>query len=646
MRDAETPHGYNGKVLHVDLTQGTVEVETPDTGFYRTYLGGGLLGTYYVMRGTRPGVDALAPDNVLVFAPSVATGAPVMGVSRFNVSAKSPLTGAIGDSQCGGDWGARLKHAGFDAVVVTGRSAKPAYLWIDAGKAEIRDATHLWGRTTGEAQTLIRQELGDEHAEIAQIGAAGENLVRFACITGGLSHFAGRTGMGAVMGSKNLKAIAVRGRRQYGFHDEEAVAALAKKGVAAFKASEGMQAFHEHGTGLLVSANRDKGNIVTRNSQEGDFAGLAALTGERMTETILKDRETCYACAIRCKRVVATDSPYSIEGQYGGPEFETLMMLGPNLGIGSLDFVAKASEICNKHTMDTISAGGVIALAMECFERGIVDEQTLSGLRLRFGEEGAALDLLEMIARRRGVGDLLAEGPAAVWSAWGNGSQGYAVQTKNQPFPAHMARIKPSMALIYAVHPSGPDHMACEHDWIGASDDDVSRPLGITDLTDLGSLDRAKVKATLLSSLYYSAMDSLTVCDFVWGPGSLYTYNDLCELVRCTTGWGMNMWELMRAGERRLNLMKAFNAREGLDGSCDELPPRMFEPLRGGAGDGRSIDPDRHREARGEYYAMMGWDPASGRPLPGKLMELGLDWVVEHAGSANAQEGRTAGRRS
>jgi aldehyde:ferredoxin oxidoreductase len=306
--------------------------------------------------------------------------------------------------------------------------------------------------------------------------------------------------MGAVMGSKNLRAIAVRGRRTYAFADEAALKELARRGTAGFRTSEGMQAFAAHGTGLLVSVNRARGNIAVRNFREGDLEGLEALYGEKMSETILKGRDTCWACPIRCKRVVETETPYEIEGQYGGPEFETLVTLGSNLGIGDLDAVAKASEICNKYGMDTISAGGVIALAMECAERGLIDGAAAgTGFALRFGDEEALLCLLEMIAQREGIGDVLAEGPQRAAAAWGNGCEELAMHTKNQPFAAHMPQVKPSMALMYAVSPSGPDHMACEHDWIGVSDNDLSRGLGITDLTTLESLDRAKVKATMLS---------------------------------------------------------------------------------------------------------------------------------------------------
>lgn len=629
MAEGPQRYGYNGRILVVDLDQESLQTEENPPGFYRTYLGGGLLGSYYLFKRTQPGFDPLSPENVLIFAPSVLTGAPVSGASRFNITAKSPLTGAIGDTQCGGDWGARLKHAGFDAVVITGRAARPVYLLIDRGKAELRDASALWGKLTGEAQALIRQELGDDKIEVAQIGPAGENLVRFACVTAGLSHFGGRTGLGAVMGAKNLKAIAVRGQKAYKFFDPEAVKGLARKGAESFKKSEVHQAFQKHGTALAVDWQKAIGNIATKNFQFGAFDQTDQLAGPRLTETLLKGNETCFGCLVRCKRVVEAEAPYRIEGQYGGPEFESLIMLGANLGLGDLPLVAKMNEVCNKMGLDTISAGAMIALAMECFEKGIIGPRQTSGLDLRFGNGQAALALLEMIASRQGLGDLLAEGYDRVVSAWGEAAGRLAVGVKNQPFPAHLVRVKPSQGLMYAVNPFGADHMSSEHDWIAAADGDVARGLGITDFTDLASLDEPKVRATALSQFYYSLLDTLTLCAFCWGPGSLFGYEDLGEFVRAVTGWKMTFFELMKAGERRVNLMRAFNAREGFTRRDDRLPPRAFEPLCGGPAEGRRIEPEAFQKALDDYYALMGWETATGNPSRGKLMELGLGWVAE-----------------
>jgi len=627
--DEKKTLGYNGKILKVNLSRGKIDIEEKEPGFYRTYLGGGLLGSYYVFRETKPGADPLSEGNVLVFAPSICTGAAVAGASRFNVSAKSPLTGAIGDTQCGGDWGPKLKHAGFDAVVIAGRAAGPVYLWIDQGRAEIRDASHLWGKYTGEAQKLIREELGDRKIEVAQIGPGGENLVKFACVTGGLSHFAGRTGMGAVMGSKNLKAIAVRGMRSYEFADEEAVKAKGRKAAEIFKQAEGLQFFHKHGTALGVMVNRDLGNIVTKNFQFGDLDRLEELSSDKMIATNLKGTDTCWACPIRCKRVVEQGEPYPVEGQYGGPEFETLIMLGSNLGINDLAVVSKASEICNKNTMDTISAGAMIALAMECFERGLISEKDTGGLPLRFGDGRAALELLEMMAQRKGIGDILADGPARAVAEWGEEVGNLLVAVKNQPCPAHDPRVKQGQALMYAVNPFGADHMSSEHDWIATRDDDVTRGLGITEFTAYESLDRIKVKGTMFSQFYYSLLDTLTLCAFPWGPGSIFNHRDLEEFIKGLTGWQMTFHELMKAGERRINLMRAFNAREGLGRRQDRLPARLFESIVGGVSEGKKVDPAEFENRLNEYYGMMNWDLQTGNPTRGKLLELGLGWTLE-----------------
>jgi aldehyde:ferredoxin oxidoreductase len=628
--DKQKFYGLNGKILKVDLNRQEIQVEEPDQGFYRTYLGGGLLGTYFVYKETAAGVDPFSEKNVLVFAPSITTGAPVAGASRFNISAKSPLTGAIGDAQCGGGWGPKLKNAGFDGVVIKGRADKPVYLWLDQGHAEIRDASHIWGKVTGDSQKIIHEELGDDKIEVAQIGPGGENKVRYACVTGGLSHFAGRTGMGAIMGSKNLKAIAVRGKRGYSFADEDAVKAKAQKCATILKNSEGLQTFHKQGTALGVMVNKELGNIITRNFQSGAFEETDNLSAEKMIATNLKGTDTCWACPIRCKRVVTQDSPYPVDPQYGGPEFETLMMLGSNLGIGDLAVVTKASEICNKNTLDTISTGAMIGLAMECFEKGIISLKETDGLNLDFGNSKAALKLLEMIIQRKGLGEILADGPERVISEWGEDVNALAVHVKNQSCPAHDPRIKQSQALMYAVNPFGADHMSSEHDWIATGDGDVPRSFGITDFTTFDSLDTAKVRGTMLSQYYYSLLDTLTLCAFPWAPNSVYSHRDLAEFIQAVTGWRVSFWELMKAGERRINLMRAFNAREGLDRRNDILPPRLFNALAAkGVSDGKRINQTEFDGRLTEYYQMMNWNPQTGNPTKGKLMELGLGWVLD-----------------
>jgi len=629
MCDQDRPSGYNGKILKVDLSSGHISTDEPDQSFYRTYLGGSLLGTYFLLKEMPPGIDPLSPENVLTFAPSVVTGAPITGCSRFTVTAKSPLTGAVGDTQCGGNWGAKLKHAGFDAVVIRGRSRRPVYLWIDSGRAELRDATDVWGRVTGEAQDIIREQLGREDVDIAQIGPAGENMVKYACVTAGLSHFGGRTGMGAVMGAKRLKAIAVAGRRPYGFEDKAAVRDLARKGAESYKKSELHQNFRKYGTAMGVAWFKDLGQIVTRNFQSGFFEEVDEITGEKLTEKYLTGTDTCWSCVVRCKRVVGMEKPYRVEARYGGPEYETICMLGSNLGIGDLALICKFNEICNKYAMDTITTGAMIAFAMECFERGMISKSDTGGLKLHFGNGEAVLQLLEMIVRRDGIGGILADGLDRAIEAWGEASRPFAMGVKNQPFPAHMPRIKPSQALMYSVNSFGADHMSSEHDWIAVADVDLSRGLAITDFTDIENLDSNKTRATMLSQFFYSLLDTLTLCDFCWGPGTLFSFRDIEDLVTAVTGWQMTFWELMKAGERRVNLMRAFNAREGFDKSGDCLPQRVFDPLPEGPSKGRRVDRQRLEEAISQYYRMMHWNPSTGNPTRGKLMELGLGWVAE-----------------
>jgi aldehyde:ferredoxin oxidoreductase len=322
-------------------------------------------------------------------------------------------------------------------------------------------------------------------------------------------------------------------------------------------------------------------------------------------------------------------APYKIRAEYGGPEYETISMLGSNLAIGDLSLVSKANEICNKYTMDTISAGGLIAFAMECFENKLITLKDTDGLDLTFGNGEAVLKLLKMIALRQGIGNILADGYEKAISIWGEACRPFAIHTKGQSFPAHMPRVKPSQALMYAVNPFGADHMSSEHDWLVAADTDMARGLGLMDFSGIEKLDSAKVKATMFSQFYFSLMDTLTLCDFCWGLGALYNFKDIEQLIESVTGWQVTFWELMRAGERRINLMKAFNAREGFDRSRDRLPGRVFEPIPDGPSKGSVIDPDELEVALDQYYSMMNWDLATGNPTRAKLEELGLDWVLD-----------------
>ena len=464
------PYGYHGRILHVDLTQRTVSVEEPPESFYRTYFGGSALGLHYVLREVPAHADALEKDNVLVLAGSVLTGAPISGQSRLTATAKSPLTGAIGDSQCGGFWPAELKFAGFEAIVIRGRATTPVYLWVHNGEAELRDADHLWGKDTGDAEDMIRAELGDKHIEVVAIGRAGENLVRFACIMDMSNRAAGRTGMGAVMGSKNLKAVAVRGDMKPPLADPAALKELAQRGTKRFPNWDtyGLRI----GSAGYVTYQQTVGGLPSFNWNSGVMEGALNISGDTMWETITRGaaegkqdqlgRDTCYACVVRCKRVVERQQePYPLDPHYGGPEYETMGGLGSYCGVNNLEAVAYANELCNRYGMDTISCGGSISWAMECFESGLIGLEDTGGIELKFGNHEAMVRMVEMIANRSGFGEILAEGSVRAADRLGKGHP-YLVAVKGQELPAHMPQMKRSLGLIYAVNPFGADHQSSE----------------------------------------------------------------------------------------------------------------------------------------------------------------------------------------
>jgi aldehyde:ferredoxin oxidoreductase len=628
--------GYTGKVLHVDLSAGTITVETPDEEFYRTYVGGSALGLYYLFKHTPRGADPLGPQNTLTFALSATTGLAVSGQSRCTSVAKSPITGGAGDAQAGGFWPAELKFAGFDAIVLRGRAARPVYLWVQDGQAELRPADHLWGKLTAETEALIRGELGDDKIEIAEIGPAGEKLVRFAAIMNMANRAHGRTGMGAVMGSKNLKAIAVRGTRRPTPADPERIKAYGKLGASQMKADVGMAEFGKYGTAATVMQNNYVGGLPTHNWSSGYLATAEQIDGVTMYNAILKARDTCYACSVRCKRVV--EAEYKGQGilpVYGGPEYENIATLGAYCGVDDMHAVALANQLCNAYGVDAIAAGATVAFAIDCFERGIVGEAD-TGMPLRFGDADAMLALLERTLNREGFGDLLAEGSARAAQRIGRGAEECVNAVKGAELPAHMPHVKRSLGLIYAVNPFGADHQSSEHD-PGYMPQSPPRTLermaaiGLTRPQKPKVLNEAKVEFALTTQYTYSAADTLDLCQFVYGPAwQLLDVGDMAALYQAATGWPTSIEDVQQIGRRRLNMLRAFNAREGIAREQDTLPKRLFEePLKGGKTDGVALDRAEFEAALELYYQMAGWETSSGVPTRATLEALGLGWIAD-----------------
>jgi len=626
-----------GRILHVDLTAGTLEVEIPTEEFCRRYIGGSAMGMYYVLRDVPPGIDAFDPANVMTMFVSVLTGAPIHGQSRVCVNAKSPLVDGVGDSQAGGFFPAELRFSGFLGLVIRGRAESPVYLWLHDGEAELRPAGHLWGLTTADAEDVLRAEIGDPKIEIAQVGPAGEKLVRLAGIVNMADRMNGRTGMGAVMGSKNLKAIVVRGTsKKLPMADGAALNALARAGAKEVPENPDVISLKVDGTAGIIEYQHLNGTFPTFNYNEGQFVHYQKLMGPTMTETILVRNDTCYACAVRCKRVVETEfMGRPVIPRHGGPEYESVGTLGSYCGVDDLSAVAFANMTCNKYGLDTIGTGATVAWVMECFENGLFTEEEIGG-PARFGDAAAMVRLVEAIAHQEGIGTVLGNGSRRAADILGRGHD-YLITVKGAEAPAHMPHFKRSFALIYSVNAFGPDHQSSEHDPMveeGWSDlyAEYLGQLGFDHPLPPLSLGPEKVRFALKTQQFYAFLDTATLCQFVWGPGwQLYGPKETVEFVRLVTGWtDFTLDELMEVGERRLNMLRAFNARLGMDRSADRLPKKFFTPLGGtGPTAGIAMVEADVEAAKDEYYRLAGWDVATGNPTPGTLDRLGLGWVMQ-----------------
>ena len=629
------PYAYTGNILYLDLSSKKFWIENPDENFYRTYWGGRALALYYMLREMKAHTDPLSPDNLLIFAPGILTGTPAPAMPRYTVCGKSPLTGAEGEAEAGGWWGPELKKAGFDALIIKGASSTPVYLWIKDGKVEIKDATHLWEKDTGETQRIIRGELADDKVRIAQIGPAGENQVRFANIVNELKHFNGRNGLGAVMGSKKLKAIAVRGTKPIELYNKERMNQITKEISQRIMDNPLSRDLRSLGTPATVRPFYEAGCLPSYNWTTGYFKEGENLTAETYNKTILKEIKGCYACPIRCKRVAEVNEPdLKVDPTYGGPEYETIASLGSICGISDLKYIAKANELCNKYTMDTISTGMVIAFAMQCYEERILTKEDTDGLELTFGNKEALLILIDKIARREGLGDLLAEGSYLASRKIGNGSEKFIHQVKRQEIPMHDPRLKTGVGLQYALSDYGADHMKAAHDPFFKDQDSVGvkemKGLGILEPVSPTDLGEKKVALFKLLDIYWTVFDILGVCDFGYVPRSVGTMEELLEIIRSTTGWKTTWFELMKLGERSINMARIFNSREGFTSKDDTLPEVFYHNFKDGPLDGKfAINKENFQKALRMRYQLMGWNPDTGIPTPAKLIELGLNWLIK-----------------
>ena len=632
------PNGYTGKILHVDLTAGSLTVEEPEEAFYRKYLGGSAMGMHYILRDMPKGADPVGPENILTLMTGVTTGAAISGQSRINANAKSPISGGIGDSQGGGFFPAELKFAGFDGLVVKGKSEKPVYLWIKDGEFELRDASHLMGKRTGDVDEILKKELEDKKVEILQHGPGAEKGILFSSIVSMANRNNGRTGMGLVMASKNLKAVVVRGSKKPTLADSKALTELNKTGPKVLPENPDMPGLANDGTATVVMFQNTIGSLPTRNYSEGQFEHCEDISGETMSATILKGRDTCYACVVRCKRVVeVTEGAYKVDPKYGGAEYETLGTFGSYCGVKDLAAINLANQLCNEYAVDTIAAGATIAFAMECFENGVITKEETGGLELKFGNTEAMMKALDMMLNAEGeFGKTLGMGSERAAKVWGNGAEEYLITVKGAESPAHMPQAKRSLGLIYAVNPFGADHQSSEHDPYyeeGVADLNLDRlkMLGLSEPQPERSLTKEKVRFAYRTELFFSMLDSAELCQFVYGPAwTLYGPAETVAMINAVTGWGVTVDELQTVGARRLNLFRVFNAREGLGRKDDKLPKKFFKALKGsGPTAGIALTQEELDSAIDEYYKLAGWTE-DGVPTPETLKEHDIEWAAEY----------------
>lgn len=613
--------GYVGKILEVDLTTGSMrEVVLPET-LQRTFIGGsGLCARLFFERG-RWNADPLGPDNDLFLMTGPISGTLIPGSSRFAVGARSPLTGIWGEGSCGGNFAPAVKRCGYDGLIFTGQSPHPVMLVMDGGQVELRDATPYWGMDTYDLVDRLSEELGGKKKpSILSIGQAGENLVAYANIANNKHDFIGRTGMGAVMGAKKLKAIVCRGEGEIPIADPESYKLLCKELVRKVQEAMPSQSLKEMGTDAAMDLGMMIGDIPIRNWTRGeDFDLSSGLGGPAMSERFLKRGAACYACPIACRRVVEVpDGPYKTEVG-PGPEFETCCSFGTMLDHSDLAAVIKANEWCNRYGMDTISCGTTIAWAYECFEKGLLGPDETDGIRLEFGNPDPAIALVHKIARRDGIGDLLACGSREAARRLGRGSEALTAEIKGLEIPMHDPRGSHGLALAYMTSYRGACHKAhlveaIEHGFA------FYEGVGLEENYD-GLTSEGKARMVRIGEDLGVPLNSLCMCEFeIYG----WQFEDLARAIAVVTGWeGFSVEEYLRTGERLWLLKRCVNNLMGVTRADDRLPQKVLTPVPDGAAAG--IVPDEAL-LLSEYYQERGLDER-GWPLPEVLTRAGLDDV-------------------
>ncbi len=614
--------GYMGKFLRINLTKKEITLKKFDEKILRKYIGGSGLGAKILYDETDENTEPLGPENVLMFMTGPLTNTPALNSGRHVIIARSPLSNIFGEASVGGSWGATLKKSGYDGIIVTGKSPKPVYIWINEGEVEIRDAMHLWGKDTYELDTLIKEET-DEAAVIASIGQAGEKLVRIACIMtdGKAGRAAARCGLGSVMGSKNLKAIAVKGSQNPQYADENKLKDATRGVAGRLKDAEILAPIRKSGTAGLLLPLHDIGETPVKNWQLGGWPeGARKLCGEEITRTIKTGGFACARCVIRCgQKIKVSEGPFApTEG--AGPEYESIGTLGLNCLIDNLEALVKANELCNRYGLDTIETGNAIAFGMEAYERGLITKED-TGIELTWGNPYALIEMVNQIGTRTGIGGVLGQGLKRAAEHIGGEASEFAVHAKGLSFPAHDPRARFSTAVEYAVSAIGASHcQAASHDWEEPGTGRIYPP----EVGYIKPLPRFDVegKGILNSRLFplFAMYNSLTLCFFPVFLGANVTH--MANWLKYTTGWDMSVDEFLQTGKRIFTLKRLYNVRCGISRKDDILPPRILTLAAKDGGRKGKLPPLNIMLS--EFYEHQGWDEF-GIPLPEIITALGLE---------------------
>jgi len=604
--------GYAGKILHIDLTKKKSRTKNLKEDFCTKYVGGNGFAIRLLYDNTKPLIDPLGPENTLVFAVGPFAGTMVPTSGKYIVQAKSPLTGFMGESVSSGMWGQNLKRAGYDAGVILGKAESRIYVFIDDETVQFRDAGDLWGKDALQTGQLIQEQIGDENVSVASIGPAGEQLVKFANITNDTYRQAGRTGMGAVMGSKNLKAVAVRGSKKIEVHDLDRLMETCRQlyKQCQEKATEG---YRTYGTPQSVSVHNYLAALPTRNWQQATFELAENLSGEFLKAHYYAKTIACSGCPIACDHLSMVKG--KADEEIASVEFETIYALGSECGIGHFPSIMEAAMLCDKLGIDTISAGVAVGWAMECYEKGLLTKNDTDGIELSFGNQEALLQILKKIAYRESIGDLLAEGVKKASMKLGKGSEHFAMHNKGLELPGYDVRGLKACALGFMTSTRGGCHLRSS----------------MYDFDVKGKVDRFRADRELGKTVkdredLWAIMDSLILCKFIRNVCG--THQQLAELYTLVTGIETKPEDMQTAGERIYNLEKAYNVREGWTKKDDYPPPRvMQDPIPDGVAKGSMVRQEEFETMLDAYYEARGWDK-DGIPTKQKLASLGLSDVA------------------